>query len=289
RAAPANSDSSALSADVADMNSRLSAIEQRLDEQPAATSDGEASADVTARLADLTQRLDNLENASPAAPGADPGLGDRLDTLQSQVQTLETSAKATSDRIDEIQARVDALRDKLAATSDESKIRNDKDQAARNVAIEALTAAYRRGDPFGDFLDALRKLTDGAPAVDALLPYASTGVATDSELIDGFDTASRQALGALAPKDEGVVSRLISNARSLVDVRPAGPVEGDEPSAVLSRVEADLANGDFPAALAEWQFLPAESRQAAAGWAGKLEKRVAADKALRGITAMATK
>ena len=69
----------------------------------------------------------------------------------------------------------------------------------------------------------------------------------------------------------------------------AGPVEGDEPSAVLSRVEADLANGDFPAALAEWQFLPAESRQAAAGWAGKLEKRVAADKALRGITAMATK
>lgn len=278
--APATSDDTAISDEMADLASRLSAFESRLNDQPDASADGAPSADLAARIDELAQRIDTVEQRPAATPGTAVALG----TLESQVQSVDTIAKATSSRIDELETLVDGMSEKLAAASAENQARAEQDRAARRIAIDALSAAYRRGEPFGDVLDSLRQLSGSSATLDALEPYASSGVATDAELIDGFDNASRQALDALTPEEEGVVSRFLANARSLVDVRPAGPVEGAEPRAVLSRVEADLANGDFDAALAEWQELPAEARNAAANWVDKLERRVAADKALRAIT-----
>ncbi len=284
--APANSDGTAISDEMADLASRLSAIESRLNDQPDAGD--KPSADLAARIDELAQRIDTVEQRPAATPGTAVALGTRIDTIESQVQSVDTIARATSSRIDELETLVDGMNEKLAAASADNQARAEQDRAARQIAVDALSAAYRRGEPFGDFLDSLRQLSGSSATLDALEPYASSGVATDAELIDGFDNASRQALNALTPEEEGVVSRFLANARSLVDVRPAGPVEGAEPRAVLSRVEADLANGDFGAALAEWQELPAEARNAAADWADKLERRVAADKALRAITVAGT-
>ncbi|MCB1461116.1 MAG: hypothetical protein KDJ90_01510 [Nitratireductor sp.] len=287
RAAPQGPDITALAADIDNLSSRLGAAEEAIRQAP----DNGASGDLSSRVEELSQRLGTLESLPAADGGAAAtnvaGLRAQVESLSAALKTASETASATTDaisgRIDKLQADLDGLEDKIASASAQGQEQADRDRTARTIAIDALRAAYRRGEPFSEFLEPLTTFTGEGAAIEALKPYAASGVATDAQLVDGFDMASRQALDAVTPSGEGVMSRLLSNARSLVDVRPAGPVEGDAPRAVLSRVEANLANGDFPAALAEWQFLPAEARQAASDWSGRLATRVAADKVLRDI------
>jgi len=63
-------------------------------------------------------------------------------------------------------------------------------------------------------------------------------------------------------------------------VEPDGPVEGNTPQAVLSRVKAGLSAGNAPAALTAWQELEQPQRNAAAAFGDRLSVRAGADTAL---------
>ena len=63
-------------------------------------------------------------------------------------------------------------------------------------------------------------------------------------------------------------------------IRPAGPVEGDSPDAILSRMQAAVTEGDFAAALAEQRGLPEAALAASADWAAEVEARLAVEAAL---------
>jgi hypothetical protein len=65
------------------------------------------------------------------------------------------------------------------------------------------------------------------------------------------------------------------NARSLE------PREGDDPDAVLSRVEAAARAGDIAAALAEIEALPEVAREPLADWIDRAEAHRAAQAALQ--------
>jgi hypothetical protein len=52
---------------------------------------------------------------------------------------------------------------------------------------------------------------------------------------------------------------------------------GDDPPAIVSRIEAAVAKGDLAAALAEREGLPAVGKEASAAWAAKAADRVAVD------------
>jgi hypothetical protein len=62
----------------------------------------------------------------------------------------------------------------------------------------------------------------------------------------------------------------------LVSIRPVKAPQGDDPSAVLARVEVDAANADVAAALADLARLPEKVRAVAAGWIEKAKARQAA-------------
>ena len=66
---------------------------------------------------------------------------------------------------------------------------------------------------------------------------------------------------------------------------PDRRVPGDDPAAVLQRIEARAAQGDLAGALAELAKLPAPARALAKAWIAKVEARNAAVEASRRFAA----
>ena len=64
---------------------------------------------------------------------------------------------------------------------------------------------------------------------------------------------------------------------SLVTVRPTGPIAGNDPAAVVSRMRAAVEAGDFAKALDERDGLPPAGKEASAEWAAAAEQRAAID------------
>ena len=299
RTQPSGEDVSAMASRLDNLSTRLSGTEQTIRElagkvAAAKPQDGASPGDLAKRLDALSQRLDAAEKqaAEAVVPGdntartaAITALRGDLAGLSSSAKTLDARLAALSGRVDQLERTTDAMKEELAGNSAAKQQLASKDKAARVMAADALQAAYRRGEPFADLLTALEDLAGPSQATNALKPYAETGVATESELTSQFGDLSGDILAALAPKGDGIVGRLIANARSLVKVRPAGPIEGDTPEAIGSRIEADLKKGAFAPALGEWQSLPDAAKAASKGWGEKLKQRVAADKLLAEVLA----
>jgi hypothetical protein len=94
-----------------------------------------------------------------------------------------------------------------------------------------------------------------------------------------------------AAADDGFLSktwRKISDGVSdAVTVRPEGEVEGDGPLERLARAEARLAEFKLAAAVAELDGLSGAPRDAATAWLDQAKSRLAADKAIEEIQALA--
>ncbi|MEC9343978.1 MAG: hypothetical protein VYD64_09040 [Pseudomonadota bacterium] len=295
RAAPQGPDTTELANRMETLASRLATAESRLDDTSAAAATGETGlAGLEARIGELSERVVALADAPADAPAGAvrPSEPAELAALRDRIESAAQSASAAGQSVSGITARVDALEaasaaleKELAALARTGQEQAAQDRAARIMAASALETAYLRGEPFGDLAASLQALTGPSPALAALEPFAATGVATDAELVAGFDAAADRILAVPAPEQDGIVARLFANARSLVEVRPAGPVEGDTLQAVLSRVEAHLGAGEHARALAEWRTMPQDARDAAGSWGERLERRVAGDHALRGVLA----
>lgn len=283
---------------------RVAAVESGLEEvrgAQAALPGGTAGETGEAAIGELSGRVDALaaridgmaqEIAERPAPAGEAADAAALKELQERIGAASASGAALSAALDAVSGRIDAmetalaeLREQVAAAGEARSREMRESEAARAVAVSALAAAYRRGEPFAELLDSLEILAGSMPALQALKPHAAAGIATDERLRAGFDEASAAILSAAAPPQEGVIARLIDNARSLVEIRPAGPVEGDSPQAIVSRIEAGLAKGAPADALAEWQSLPEAARAASRQWGHALERRVAADRAMQELLA----
>src|SRR5262249_11417990 len=79
-----------------------------------------------------------------------------------------------------------------------------------------------------------------------------------------------------APRDAGFVERLQASAGKLVRVRPTDEVPGDDPAAVVARIEVRAAQADLAGALAELAKLPAPLRVPAQDWIARTHARAAA-------------
>src|SRR5262249_12270520 len=87
--------------------------------------------------------------------------------------------------------------------------------------------------------------------------------------------ALTQAAG-LAPRDANFLERLQAGAERLVRIRPLDAVPGDDPAAVLTRIEIRAREADVAGALAELAKLPAEAQAPAKAWIAKAQARIAA-------------
>jgi hypothetical protein len=79
---------------------------------------------------------------------------------------------------------------------------------------------------------------------------------------------------------EGAVDRFTAFVQGQIGGRAVAPREGDDPDAILSRVQAAVSAGDLETALAEISALPEGARGEMAGWIADAEARAAVVAAL---------
>jgi len=237
----------------------LTALNRRSDDTAATASQARERADAAVKaVTDLRASVqDAAKNSSAGISPAD------LDALQKRMAALEQSAKA---------ARDDIAKASLA------------DIAAR-LALSAagLRDAVASGAPFAAELAQAKSLGADDKVLAPLAPFAAAGVPTAPALAQELHAllpAMLKISGAQAPEG-GFLERLQANAGKLVRVRPVDAPPGDDPSAVLARLEIDAAKADIAAALADLGKLADATRAPAQAWIERAKARQAALAAAR--------
>src|SRR5262249_21974073 len=138
------------------LSDRIADLGRRDDETVAAARVARERADAAAKsLADVAQQLTQLNAARASAPA---GERSDLDALAGRLASLEASTKQIGDQV----ARI-------AGAANPGNMR-------RAVVALALNSAVERGAPYGRELAALDPASVGQPTVDALKPFADSGV-----------------------------------------------------------------------------------------------------------------
>jgi hypothetical protein len=267
--------------DVAALTTRVANLEQAVGAVPAK---GDVEA-VRTDLAAIKTRLD--QTASPATAADLTALSARVGRLETNVAAAGAVAPAApgpaavppgdvDNRIASLSARLDADE---AAIGRLSATAATNSAAEKGAAMAALRSAVDAGRPFPTELGMLNAF--GAdPVATALKPYAASGIATRAILETDFAKVSDAILAATQGSgDDSLFGRIAAGTRGLVSIRPAGPVPGNDPAAIVSRMTADVAAGDLAKALSERDALPAAGKDASSDWAGRAQARLTADTA----------
>ena len=261
------------------------------------------------KLQALGDRLAQLEaGAGGATAGAADGtssVSSDLSTLQAQVADLSRQVAAlaapapvdlgpVTARLDSLEKRVDTLAGltgKLADLQQQVTTLADRSvdpRAAFVLAVGQLHDAALAGGPFGDALDAARRMAPQdqaiASALATLQPLAAGGVESRTALDQGFDAVASTAIDAeqaAAATGGSWFDQTLASIEALVRVRRLdGGATGEDAAAVTSRAGAKLDDGDLAGAIAELGTLSPAAAPAAADWLAAARARLAAEQAI---------
>ena len=120
----------------------------------------------------------------------------------------------------------------------------------------------------------------------ALQRYAETAPPTEATLRLSFEEAARAARAAAEPQGQGVMDSALARIQGLVTVRRGDQVVvGDTAAGHLEAARRALDAGDLAAALQRLDALPPESKAAMRGWLDQAQGLLAAQTALRSLSA----
>jgi hypothetical protein len=238
---------------------KIGVVARRTDDIDLIARDAREKAQGTAAaIAELTQKMARLSNASD------------LDASVNRIAVLERLTGA------------------MQAELAKRGIGEAGDRPVRlAVTAAALNTAVERGDAFAAELAAAKLLAGDAGVLAPLEPFAATGLPSATALgreLVALTNALAQTSGA-PPREGGFLDRLQANAERLVRIRPLDEPPGDDPAAVLVRLEQRAIQADLSGALAELAKLPAPARAAAQPWIAKAQARLAAVAASRRFAA----
>jgi hypothetical protein len=153
--------------------------------------------------------------------------------------------------------------------------------AAVALAFERLRRAAARGYPYADQLTALEDIAPDGLDLSQFEANAATGIATEAELLSSLPGVLKAARAAIVTSGDGTfLERVVTNARSAVRIRRIGPLEGESPSQVLSRMEAQLKTLNLEGVLREAEGLKGDVLDAAQPWIDKAKARMASEERL---------
>jgi len=224
----------------------------------------------------LETRLAGLERAVAALPASSGADGE---ALRAEIGQLGDSVRRAGDAASAVMRRVDDIESKLNALSGQVEQMATRPDAALAVAASALKAAMDRGTPFSAELETFASLAPDNPDIPALREMAGQGVPTQSAIAAEVDAVAVRMIRAGQPENQqaGLLDQLWSSAASLVTVRPVGQVEGNDVPSIVARMEAALLAGNYEAAIAEYESLPANAKAAGVDFIGKVRARFSAD------------
>ena len=296
---PATTSAPAPVAPAPDLVKRIEGLEQGLRQATAARPPAVAGAPapVPADLQALADRLAAVESAANAA-------GESAKTaLQAANRAAEASARPVAPAVDlrPLETRLQSLDQRLAAAETEARatktevlareapvaalaLRSEATSLA--VVAQSLGQALDQGAPFEAALTVAAGLGADPSKIAPLQAVAKTGAPTTRAIAQLWTAEARAALDAtLEPEgDQGWLDRLKAGAARVVRVRPAGEAPGDDPAALIGRIDAALGRGAIGEALAAWNRLPEPAKAASRGFAEAARKRVAAEEAVKALT-----
>ncbi len=259
---------------------------------------GERIDRLTAAIGAAEQRLATVENR-PAPQPADPAAADsRTAAIEATLKDLRTALAdlrrvaeqtppAGAPATDALSGRIGALEDRIASLAAGNRANAGPSFAAEIAALHALGDTINSGKPFAKELDAVRALLgERASSLAALDQIAAQGLPTTATLAHRFSELAPVLVRGPVP-DGGFLTRLVSNAGRLVEVRPIGEPQGTSVGAVVARMETKLNRGDLSGALDEAASLPQLAKAAAADWLAVATRRRDAEIAVKNLIAAA--
>lgn len=278
------------STNVASVQTNVTALGQRLDVLEAkAQSTGTALTQQQEALQALQdavkQQPKDTAAGTPPAEGAAPV---DLGPLTGRVDKLDQQVAALDQRVTELAAKLesdmrDAQSQKDAATQ---AVMTHAQADARAILASTLRRKVEAGETYADELAALSSRGADQAKLDALAPFAASGVPTPAALDKQF-AAMKSAIFAThsEPKPDGFFARIVQDAKHLVRVHKVGDTQGTDLSAQVARIEAALAGNRLDDALREWSGLPSAAQGKSQAFGEALRHRIAAVDAAKAIEA----
>jgi hypothetical protein len=223
----------------------------------------------------LEDRLAEIESAVAALPaGAEPSeeADRRIASLEEAQQSASELAAANASRLEGLEQSVAEISERLEAQAAEPGM-------MVAVAAAALKSAIDRGTPFMTELETYAAVAPGAPEIAELRDLAASGVPTRAAIEAEADDAANRMIAAARPTDPeaGLIEELWTSARSLIQVRPVGHVEGEDIPAIVARLEAAVREGNYQQAIQEYEALPEPAKAAGDEFIEKVRARLTAD------------
>ncbi len=276
---------SQLSDDIGSIEASVNDMRSSLDERIASMS-GEIEnqvGEVSRSLDGLTTRTDEVVAQIEDVRTSVGELGGTVETLQASSETNQASLQDITTRIDDLTGSVFALGNDIDAVAGRIDAPGDRERAIAAVALAGLQTSVDRGTPYATYLETL---TSSGLVPDAtrnvLNAGAASGVATRSELEAGWaELASQARRAAVRSEASSGVAGIFAGARSLIDIAPSNPGEGDEPNALVAQISRHLDAGALDRAVLAWQRLPEASREATQDWGKAAQLRLGIERALR--------
>ncbi len=273
-----------------DITARLAKIEGALKASgpDPALADRLAAAEAQARslndaLSALRRRVDEVAATAQTAQEAADAASAAADTAKSTIRgaVRRSDLDAVTKRLTALETTVNSLAEQVA-----QRTSGADDRAVRlTIVAEALRAMAERGAPYQSELAAVKSLGADQNATAALEPFAASGIPSAAALAQELATlipALRRASDTLPP-DATFLGKLEAHAQKLVRITPVDAPVGNEPSAIVARLNDDAGRGDIAAALRDIAMLPDPAKTLAAAWVKKAEARNAAFAASRRI------
>jgi hypothetical protein len=207
--------------------------------------------------------------------------------IEAQIEAQGVDRAALSARLDEV-SRLASQKLAQAQAKVEELTQNAANSAKSvdlTLAKERLNAAVESGKAYGALLSQIASET-GANIPTALSDAAATGVATLEQLRKDFPAAARRALKTSLQTEAGggLTDKLTAYLKAQVGARSLEEREGDDPDAILSRVEGALSRGDLAAAVEQAQQLPASGLAELSDWLAEAEIRLKVEAALQELS-----
>ncbi len=197
-----------------------------------------------------------------------------LARLERKAQDLEQRLVSTSTQLTKAQAD-------LAQAA-----RRHEDAAAwlRAMALTRLGDALRRSSPFGPDLAVARgagvNLDDIKPMLDKIGPFTSTGVPTTADL----DREFRRMADQITRTGRGLVpAEWMATLVSWTSFNRAPPPPADPAPDLVRAAAANVADGNYAAAIEQLKLIAGPYEQVFAGWIEDVQARMAADSIVKRV------
>ena len=248
-----------------------------------------AVAIVENRIEIVRDRVDEIAARPALASAIDPDTGepvltpvnplvlDRLETLENAISTFPAVAPLTTDETNALSAQIAQLRaeiENLREAGDRpnlpsiSEVENLDADAA--LALSAIEAAARRGQPFQSGYQRLVSAMPDNRQVIALQPLAATGAPTLADLRVQFSGLARQALDVEAARIGGGTNWMRSIFGDGITIRRTNE---DDASGAIDKAQTNLSQGDLSAAIIQIETLEPDVQSVFTDWLDNARKR----------------